>query len=183
MRFAIQLAAFIALFIPSAAFSYDAQYAADRSEIEDLQSRYLFALDWQDADAYAGTFTEDGVLDWAGGVEKGRENIRKAVHGMRAYFAKKEEADAPRRAAALRHFITNVVIEIDGERAVSRAYWFEMNNDNRDRWPYVGGYGHYEDELRKVDGEWLFSRRKIFNEILAERAAGRANPAAGIHQE
>ena len=36
---------------------YDAQYARDRAEIEDLQARYLFALDWQDADAYAATFS------------------------------------------------------------------------------------------------------------------------------
>ncbi|MEO6378117.1 MAG: hypothetical protein ABIO37_08850, partial [Caulobacteraceae bacterium] len=27
------------------------RYAADRAEIENLQARYLFALDWQDADA------------------------------------------------------------------------------------------------------------------------------------
>ena len=26
---------------------------ADRVEVQDLQARYLFALDWQDADAYA----------------------------------------------------------------------------------------------------------------------------------
>ena len=48
------------------------QYAADRAEIEDLQARYMFALDWQDGAAYASTFAEDGVLDWAGGIVQGR---------------------------------------------------------------------------------------------------------------
>ena len=38
-------------------------YAEDRAEIEDLMARYLFAMDWGDFDAYAATFTEDGVLD------------------------------------------------------------------------------------------------------------------------
>ena len=28
----------------------------------------------------------------------------------------------------------------------------------------LGGYGHYEDNLAKVDGEWLFARRRIYNE-------------------
>ena len=47
-------------------------YAADRAEIEDLMARYLLAMDYHDADAYAGCFTEDGELDWAMGVARGR---------------------------------------------------------------------------------------------------------------
>ncbi|CAN5554137.1 hypothetical protein BH09PSE4_BH09PSE4_21090 [soil metagenome] len=151
-------------------------YAADRAEIEDLESRYLFALDWQDADAYAANFTEDGVLDWTQGVVRGRAAIATEVHNMRAYFAKHEAVDAPTRPARLRHFITNSVITVDGDRATQRAYWFEIGNDGRDRRPIVGGYGHYEDELRRVDGRWLFSSRKIFNEANASRAASPVNP-------
>lgn len=153
------------------------QYAADRAGIENLQARYLFALDWQDSEAYASTFTEDGVLDWAGGVVEGRAAIAQEVRGMREQFARREAADAPKRPARLRHFITNVVLDIEGDRATGRAYWFELNNDNRDRRPYVGGYGHYEDEMRKVDGRWLFVRRKIYNEVMDSRAAAPTNPA------
>lgn len=40
-----------------------ASYAEDRAAIEHLMARYLFALDFFDADAYASCFTEDGVLD------------------------------------------------------------------------------------------------------------------------
>jgi hypothetical protein len=156
---------------------YDAKYAADRAEIEDLQARYIFALDWQDADAYAATFTEDGVLDWAGGIVRGREAIRAEVRTMRTAFARKETADAPRRPSRLRHFTTNAVLRIDGDRATHIAYWLELNNDGRDRWPYVGGYGHYEDELRRVNGHWLYSKRKIYNEVMDSRAAGPQNPA------
>ena len=35
-------------------------YAEDRAAIEDLQARYLFALDFHDPDLYVSTFTEDG---------------------------------------------------------------------------------------------------------------------------
>jgi uncharacterized protein (TIGR02246 family) len=153
------------------------QYAADRAEIEDLQARYMFALDWQDAEAYASTFTDDGVLDWAGGVAEGRAAIMEEVRQMRAGFARKAEADAPKRPSRLRHFITNVTLRIDGNQAEGRAYWQELNNDNRERWPYQGSYGHYTDELRRVDGRWLFARRKIWNEIMADRAAPPENPA------
>ena len=43
-------------------------YARDRAEIADLMARYLFAMDYHDADAYAGCFAEDGVLDYAMGL-------------------------------------------------------------------------------------------------------------------
>lgn len=153
------------------------RYAADRAEIENLQARYLFALDWQDGEAYASTFAEDGVLDWAGGIVTGRAAIAEEVRGMRAGFARLEAAVQPKRPARLRHFITNIVIKVEGDRATGRAYWFEANNDGRDRWPYLAGYGHYEDELARIDGRWLFTRRKIWNEIMDSRAATPTNPA------
>jgi len=151
-------------------------FAEDRAEIENLQAKYMFALDWQDADAYAATFTEDGVLDWAFGVCEGREAIRKEAEGMYDHFAKLAAADAPLRRARLRHFISNFVLEVDGDRATGFAYWFEVNNDIMGRWPYLGGYGHYEDEMRRENGRWLFTRRKIFNEVMAHRVGSEENP-------
>jgi hypothetical protein len=46
-------------------------YAEDRAAIEDLQARYLFALDFHDPDLYVSTFTEDGILDYGNGDVKG----------------------------------------------------------------------------------------------------------------
>lgn len=151
-------------------------FADDRAQIEELESQYMYALDWLDPDAYAATFTEDGVLDWAFGRAEGREAIRQEVMGMREHFGRLRAAQEPERPARLRHFLTNSTFRIEGDRAFGRAYWFEINNDIRGRWPYVGGYGHYEDELRKVEGEWLFTLRKIFNECIADRAADDVNP-------
>jgi hypothetical protein len=62
------------------------------------------------------------------------------------------------------------------DRATATAYWFHMGNDNPDRSAQLNSFGHYEDELRKVNGEWLFSLRKIYNEQVAEWAAGQDNP-------
>jgi len=156
---------------------YDAQYARDRAEIEDLQARYLFALDWQDADAYAATFTPDGVLDWTGGVIRGRDAIRAEALKMRETFAKVDAANAPRRPSRLRHLTSAAVIRIDGDRATSTIEWFEIDNDGKKRYPAVTGYGHFEDELRRVDGKWLISNHKIYNETYENRAAGPKNPA------
>jgi hypothetical protein len=77
------------------------RYADDRAQIEDLQARYLFALDFHDSKLYVSTFTPDGI----------------------------------------------------------------------------GGFGHYEDELVKVNGQWFFTKRKIYNEGSAEWAYTGPNPA------
>jgi len=156
----------------------DASYAEDRAKIEDLQARYLFALDFRDPEAYAETFAPDGILDYGAGEIKGREAIAEMVANMRrSAEAARAEDDSGLRPAAGRHNITNVVIEIDGDTATGVAYWFHMGNDNPERAAQLNSFGHYEDELVKIDGEWYFSKRKIYNEQIAEWAAGPQNPA------
>ena len=75
--------------------------ALDKLAIDELHSRYVWAINWQDADTVAACFAPDGVLDWAGGVVAGRENIRREVFGMRDWFGKLAAADAPLHPARL----------------------------------------------------------------------------------
>jgi hypothetical protein len=71
-----------------------------------------------------------------------------------------------------------LVIKVDGNRATGRAYWFHYSNDNPKRTAMFDGFGHYQDELVKVNGQWLFSKRRIYNENRKEWAfAGGKNPA------
>jgi hypothetical protein len=153
-------------------------YAEDRAQIQDLQARYLFALDFFDMATYVSTFTEDGVLDIVAYKAKGRAEIRKKLEESRSVFdvssGKKEEG--PYRATG-RHNITNIVLKIDGNKAVGRAYWFHYGNNNPERHAGIDGYGHYEDEMVKVNGQWLFSKRIIYNEGVAAWIAPAKNPA------
>lgn len=135
-------------------------YAADRALIENLQARYLFAMDFRDPDSYAATFTEDGVIDFGAGKVQGREAIHEMLARMRD-FVPTESGEGPPKG---RHSITSMVINVDGDRATSVAYWFLMVNDNPERKTQLDSFGHYEDELVKIDGQWYFSLRKIYNE-------------------
>lgn len=137
-----------------------ASYAEERALIENLQARYLFALDFKDHDLYVTTFTEDGILDVGNGPVVGREAIKAAVANM----------------PGGRHHITNLVLRIDGDRATGRAAWMHTGKNAEGRMT-IGGYGHYEDDLVKVDGEWLFARRRIYNEGNERWAAPPGNPA------
>jgi hypothetical protein len=74
------------------------------------------------------------------------------------------------RPAVGRHNISNIVIKIDGNKASGRAYWFHYSNDNPKRAGVFDGFGHYEDELVKVKGRWLFAKRRIYNENRDEWA-------------
>ncbi len=162
-------------------------YAEDRAQIEDLQARYMFALDFGDVDTYLSTFTEDGILDIVGMKWQGHDEIREIIGGMSENAPEGEEEPAAEDEPAAeeqeelypatgRHNITNIVLKIDGDRAEGRAYWFHYGNDNPERSAQINSYGHYEDELVKVDGQWLFSKRVIYNEQVAEWIGPTENP-------
>jgi uncharacterized protein (TIGR02246 family) len=176
------LCAIAALFLTTAVSTVSSRttqssYAEDRAEIEDLQARYMFALDFKDADTYASTFTEDGVLDY-GPVVKGRDAIKKVIAGMGQRAADEAAKDTSGlRPAVGRHNISNIVIKIDGNQAEGRAYWFHYSNNNPKRTATLDSFGNYEDEMVKVDGKWLFSKRKIYNEQVADWAYKGGNPA------
>jgi hypothetical protein len=152
-----------------------AGFGDDRAEIEDLQGKYMFAMDRRDAKTYSETFTEDGVLDWARGVVTGRKAIYDEVVKMKATDDERLKANPLPAGRTLpprpRHMITNMTVTITGDRAVGRAYWMSVTNAEDQSKAVVNGYGHYEDELRRVNGKWLFTKRKIFNELLKGREA------------
>jgi 3-phenylpropionate/cinnamic acid dioxygenase small subunit len=153
-------------------------YAEDRAQIEDLQARYMFALDFGDLDTYVSTFTEDGVLDIIGWQAKGRAEIKERLGASRpAAETEQGNADPGPYPATGRHNITNIVVKIDGDKAEGRAYWFHYGNNNPERKAQLDSYGYYVDEMTRVDGQWLFSKRVIYNEQMADWIGSRENPA------
>jgi hypothetical protein len=163
--------------VPAINAGFAAGYAEDRAAIIDLQGRYLFALDFQDADTYASTFAEDGVLNWAQGEIKGRKAIYEFMASGKYNPAR--NAKKGKWPAASRHFITNQVIKVEGDTARAVTYWFQATNNKANRRTMVLGlFGHYEDELAKINGQWYFKSRTIYNEGLEGRhKAGQKNPA------
>jgi uncharacterized protein (TIGR02246 family) len=156
-------------------------YAEDRALIEDLQARYMFAFDFHDVDKYVSCFTEDGIVDIVGMKWQGHKEIREMLASMVKKAPEDESKPAPKEEKELypatgRHNITNIVIKIDGDRATGRAYWFHYGNSNPERNAVLDSYGHYEDEMVKVNGQWLFSKRLIYNEQYEEWIGPAENP-------
>ena len=160
--FAIACALFVAA-------SASADYANDRAEIENLSARYMVAVDAGDIETVMSAWADDGVLDWVGGVETGKAAIRKAMSAFGgAAILGTIPADATTRQRT-RHQIINHVIDVNGDTAKTFAYWFAFTNNTPQKDVQLMYFGHYEDELVRRNGKWLFKKRKVFNESLPNR--------------
>ena len=154
---------------------YSAHYAEDRAEIEDLMARYLFAIDYNDWDSYVETFAPDGVIEFASGKAQGREPIRalvtKFAEGIVRFYHTEDG-----KPAKLRHVVLQSQIRVEGNRAWGRTLWLEMANHGPMDTMKMGTYGIYEDEFKKVGGQWLIAKRRVLNEFIKNRTSGPNNP-------
>lgn len=156
---------------------YGENYAQDRAQIEDLMARYLFAIDYQDWDAYVATFAEDGILEFASGTTQGREAIRETVVRFASGMARAYHTEDG-KLAKLRHVILQSSVRVEGDRAWARSLWLEMANHGPGDTMKMGTYGIYEDEMVKQNGQWLFAKRNVLNEFIPNRNSGPGNPVA-----
>jgi len=58
---------------------------------------------------------------------------------------------------------------VNGNTAKTIAYWFNITNATPQKDVQLMYFGHYEDQLVKVNGHWLFKERRVFNESLTNR--------------
>ena len=101
--------------------------------------------------------------------EHGKAAIRKAMSN----FGGARKVDIPEGATSrprTHHQIINHVIDVHGDTATTIAYWFAMTNNTPQRDVQLLYFGHYEDELVRVNGKWLFKRRNVYNESKPNRA-------------
>ena len=119
--------------------------------INDLFVRYTTALDAGDVETIVGCFTEDGALESpVVGVHAGKAAIR----GFAERFARFRE-----RGSQLRHFISNLAVQVEGDTA--RATCYLLNLITRDGKTEVMAPGRYDCQLVKLNGAWLFKHRLV----------------------
>ncbi len=124
---------------------------ADQLAIQNLFSRYMWALDGGDVEGILACFAPDGALESpAVGRYAGHDGIREFA----TRFSKFRE-----RGAQMRHMISNIVTEVDGDRATAKCYlvvFITQNEASR-----LLGPGRYDCRIKKVGGEWLFDNRLV----------------------
>ena len=116
-------------------------YTEDVVAIHQLLARYAHAIDSGNGKEWAETFTEDGVFENVGKRRAvGRAQIALVVRtGNRPYTT--------------RHMAQNALIKVEGDTATMKAYLIVTRGTE------TIDTGGYEDKLKRVNGEWLFSER------------------------
>lgn len=143
------------------------RHLQDRLAIEDLIARYSVVLDSGDAPGYAALFASDGELTSQGKTYKGPAEILESLRGALRSPADEEAALARgERVRRLRHLISGVKIDIDGDHGTVRANWVTvaMAPDNR---PGIGGMGYFFDEVVRQNGQWYFKTHDLIVELQA----------------
>jgi uncharacterized protein (TIGR02246 family) len=126
----------------------------DRVAIEDLFVRYACALDEGDAETVVACFAQDASLE---SPAIGKRTGRAAIREFAERFARYRQG-----GAQLRHVISNLRMQIDGDRARAQCYltaFLTRHGQSRLLPP-----GHYDCDLVNVDGEWLFERRVVVHD-------------------
>jgi 3-phenylpropionate/cinnamic acid dioxygenase small subunit len=146
------------------------QKMEDRQAIEQLlMGDYPRALDSNNWAAYAALFAKDGTLIMNGGATKvtGPAAIQEYFSARPTPGAAASEAPSPCPVPAGKnrseHVVTNLTLQLNGDTATDQAYWQTIVT--RECKSVVAGAGHYEDVLKREDGQWKFSKREIIDDI------------------
>lgn len=125
----------------------DLQALTDKIEIRELLFRYARGLDTQDWSLLASVFTSDAQLDYT--------SVDGPVGPKDEIVAWLERALTP--VPMTQHFITNVEIDLQGDRATVRAMFYNpMQLPGIDGLAYCGGNYHH-DLMRTAEG-WKSTR-------------------------
>ncbi len=121
----------------------DVQQLQDKLEIHELLARYARGVDTKDWELWKAVFTPDATLDYSSaGIPIGsRDEIAALFEG--AFVA----------VPMTQHFISNIEVDLDGDRATARAMFFNpMQLPGMDDQSYCGGY--YTHELVRTPTGW-----------------------------
>ena len=118
----------------------------DELALRNLMARYVDAVNRYDADAWIGTWAEDGVWNLLGNPVEGRDNILALWQQMMATF----------EFALL--LPASCLFEVDGDGATGHWYLHEYSRDLEGNRSAI--LSRYDDTYVRRDGQWLFQRRE-----------------------
>ena len=131
---------------------------SDQLAIKELAARFEKAFDDGDMDAHMATWAQEMSFESPFGTYDTREGYRGWVEGF--YNQMSEQY------GGTRHIVANHEISVDGDTATMTAYLIIFgrngNPEGDTPQPVVAGTAAFtDDQLERVDGEWLFTHRTL----------------------
>jgi len=130
----------------------EVRWLLDRAQIEELTAQYNRCFDDGDPEAFAATFTEEGVMEVDGGF---------TVSGRAAL------ADMCRRTPyGVVHVTVDTTVEVHGDVATQYVTVLVLARPGPDAEPgarrsTIQRTGRYSDELVRTPEGWRFARRSV----------------------
>ena len=125
---------------------------SDDAAIRNVVARLAQLGDEGDLEEYAGLFADDALWEMPGAAIQGRENLLSGAIERRA-------AGTVGPGSNTRHVITTQTVAVDGDEAVSCAYWQFWVNTAAE--PSVALFGMYRDRLVRTESGWKLAHRAI----------------------
>ena len=123
--------------------------AADRQAITDLIYRYCRAMDRMDHEQGYAIWHEDGMADYGPDIFQGTGK------GFIDWVC-----ESHKHLDAHTHQISNIVIELDGDRAGSEAYvTATLRRESEGKHMQITAWSRYIDQWSKRDGRWGIDKR------------------------
>ena len=136
-----------------------ASAADEKDAIRELMARYCHVLDACQFDEVASLFAEDGEWSTTYGSARGRAQIEALLTSVVP-----KPGEGPQR----KHYITNILIKLDGDRASSRSDYLVVRESEVGLMPVMGGT--YMDTFVKREGVWQFARKQLVHNIIGDMA-------------
>jgi hypothetical protein len=141
---------------------------ADKQAITEVIRTYCRAVDRLDIPLGQSIFHEDGYADYNKGFYQGPgkgviEAICQSHHDLTSHS----------------HQVTNILIEVDGDKAGSESYIYgTMRSEHDGKAMHIGVWGRYLDKWEKREGRWGIVRRMVVFEHDEMREVTPANQEA-----
>ena len=120
-----------------------------RAEREIARNLMAFArgMDARDWDAVRALMVDDAVGEFGRGPEVGADRV---VESIREFL----DVCGPTQ-----HLLGNIVVDVDGDTAVSHAYVSDMHLGATRPDLTFSTLGEYHDTWRRIDGRWMITHR------------------------
>ena len=124
----------------------------DKAEIQELMTLYSYAVSVRDYEKVASVFAPDATWELFNHPEYkfkfAQPDLRESLKGIIEPTTTLTQMNAP------------ALIEVNGDRATA-ACLINESGEIRPTSQYFVMFGRYNDELRKINGKWLFTARRF----------------------